>query len=151
MKAVKKFVYYCDYCKKRGLSKYGMHKHELHCTMNPDRHCRMCEGNDIRKIVEEYKTRFKLSTSDADINEFGVNVGEIEVEWLSEPITIDDVRKRVDGCPNCMFAIIRQCNFNRYYFNTAGFGDFNYKAEFDAAMAEKNLAQSKEEYYLGLV
>ena len=44
MKTLNKPVYYCDYCKKHGLSKSSMVRHELICHMNPanDRPCLHC-------------------------------------------------------------------------------------------------------------
>lgn len=36
MKEVVKKVYYCDFCKKKGLSKYAMVKHELFCNSKPE-------------------------------------------------------------------------------------------------------------------
>jgi len=38
---VKKSVFYCDFCRKYKLTSYAMKVHEKHCTMNPDRVCRM--------------------------------------------------------------------------------------------------------------
>ena len=42
MKARQKWVYYCDFCKKKLMVRAAMERHEKHCTMNPDRVCRMC-------------------------------------------------------------------------------------------------------------
>jgi hypothetical protein len=35
--------YYCDHCKKAGMRKDVIAKHELHCCRNADRECRMCK------------------------------------------------------------------------------------------------------------
>ena len=47
MKEKQKTVYYCDFCKKYRLTRNSMALHELHCTLNPDRICRVlgCTGN----------------------------------------------------------------------------------------------------------
>lgn len=37
-----KKVYYCDFCKKKGMSAASMSKHEKHCTLNSNRQCRLC-------------------------------------------------------------------------------------------------------------
>lgn len=42
MKTIIKKVYYCDFCKKHGLSSGSLKKHEKHCTNNPNRFCRIC-------------------------------------------------------------------------------------------------------------
>ena len=42
MKTLLKKVYYCDFCKKKGMSASAMSVHEKHCTLNPNRQCRLC-------------------------------------------------------------------------------------------------------------
>jgi hypothetical protein len=42
MKAVKRWRYYCDHCKKAGASPYHMRNHEESCTLNPARVCKLC-------------------------------------------------------------------------------------------------------------
>lgn len=34
--------HWCDFCNKAGLSASAMARHEKHCTMNPNRACRVC-------------------------------------------------------------------------------------------------------------
>jgi len=41
MHSVRKLVYYCDYCRKYKLTPHSMGVHETHCTLNPNRVCRM--------------------------------------------------------------------------------------------------------------
>lgn len=43
MKELTKKVYYCDHCKKHGLSKGAMSRHEKWCNYNPENR-RACEG-----------------------------------------------------------------------------------------------------------
>ena len=43
MKAVKRWKYYCDHCKRSGGSKHHLSRHELACTNNPERICRVCD------------------------------------------------------------------------------------------------------------
>ncbi|KKL05738.1 hypothetical protein LCGC14_2603050, partial [marine sediment metagenome] len=47
MKKVKKWRYYCDFCKKSGASEYHMRNHEKHCTSNPNRECRICDKMEV--------------------------------------------------------------------------------------------------------
>jgi len=46
MKVKLKDVYYCDYCGKHTLTKLSMANHESHCTLNPNRICRVCNNKD---------------------------------------------------------------------------------------------------------
>ncbi len=46
MKTKLKNVYYCDFCKKHSLASWAMKEHEKHCTLNPDRICRVCDNKD---------------------------------------------------------------------------------------------------------
>jgi hypothetical protein len=50
-----KKVYYCDFCKKHGLSSYWMREHEKHCTLNPDRRCGMpwCGASPSVNLISE--------------------------------------------------------------------------------------------------
>jgi hypothetical protein len=42
MRKVKKWRYYCDFCKKSGASGGHIAKHERGCTRNPNRVCGLC-------------------------------------------------------------------------------------------------------------
>ncbi|MFL5309503.1 MAG: hypothetical protein ACJ79H_03510 [Myxococcales bacterium] len=86
-----KSVYYCEFCKKHGLSRPAMEKHERRCTMNPDRRCGWCEyaDTDLPALVLELRAR----GGDA------AHASPEIVEWL---------RGQVDGCPACMLAAFRQ-------------------------------------------
>lgn len=121
MKSVKKFVYYCDHCKKRSLSKFHMNKHENGCTLNPKRECKLCEGTDIPKITESIKKRYHIL--DSENKEYGFNFST--VQWIGEPVTIKEIEWIAGGCPNCMLAIIRQSGLVGYAFNDDF--KFNYK------------------------
>ena len=43
MQVVQVNKYICDYCGKKQYASWAMKKHEKHCTMNPNRECRMCD------------------------------------------------------------------------------------------------------------
>lgn len=151
MKTVKKNVYYCDYCNKRNLSGGVMKKHESRCTANPDRVCGFCEisqgvSPNIRELVVNYKSRFTVDISKIDEGEFWEQ--EIEtVKWIGEPITLAEIRKEVNDCPNCIFAIIRQCKFNYHYFDELGFKEFDYKKELAVAWSEHKPDSSNYDTY----
>lgn len=119
MKVVKKNVYYCDHCSKRGLSGGHMKTHEAHCTNNPKRTCRLCGNNSIEQIVTEFKARFTLIDMMVSDLIFGDEViYQTEVRWTGEPVTLKEIKESVGECPTCTFAILRQAGFNRYYFET---------------------------------
>lgn len=44
MRKVKRWRYYCGFCKKSGASGGHMAKHEASCCRNPNRVCRMCKA-----------------------------------------------------------------------------------------------------------
>ena len=153
MKTVKKNVYYCDFCKKRTLSASSMSVHEKHCTANPDRKCRMCDDySGVRERVDELKKRFKLHESKLSYpDETYFQETIIAVEWIGEPITMQEIRDLSDNCPNCMFAIIRQTGLNRYYFATNNGAEnqfhFNYKKEMIETMRQKNNELTEKERF----
>lgn len=54
MKELTKKVFYCDYCKKHGLSKSSMSRHEKWCNYNPENR-RACEGCiNLEEVEVEY-------------------------------------------------------------------------------------------------
>jgi len=75
-----KKVYYCEFCKKHRLTKNSIITHEEHCTLNPNRKCRMCE----RQGIPDY---------------------EIGDKFTDE--ILDRMRDTIK-CPACMLAIIRK-------------------------------------------
>lgn len=142
MTTVKKNVYYCEFCKKRSLAAHSTRAHEMHCTNNPNRKCRLsCKETgssfNIGEIVQEFKSRFTLEPyilEDHEGNKYGEG---LKVVWTGAPITLKEVRERVDDCPNCVLAIIRQSNFGYHYFEEAGFEKYDYKEEARIAFASK--------------
>ena len=118
MKSVKKFVYYCDHCNKRSLSKFHMNKHENGCTLNPQRKCKFCEGVDLPEITEAIKNRYEIV--DEKDKEYGFTFRK--VNWIGEPVTLKEIETIADGCPNCMLSIIRQSGLVGYPFG----GDFTF-------------------------
>ena len=72
--------YWCDYCNKSMGSKNGMQNHERHCTMNPNRYCRICNGR--QKPIKELT--------------------------ISANLGLDKLRAVALDCPACILAGIRQ-------------------------------------------
>ncbi len=102
--------YYCDFCKKSNCSGPAMKEHEIHCTNNPSRICRMCDVLETRHTPLE-----ELIALLPDPNMPDTRTDD-EIWWdkplsplyaaLSEALPI--LRKKADGCPVCMFAALRQ-------------------------------------------
>ena len=143
MKVVKKNVYYCDFCKKKGLR--SLKTHEKHCTGNPDRVCRLCDGASIKPLLDKYKKYFTIKeTIDYGDGRFNEEYITIKVVYHKE-FTLKDITNELDPiCPNCILAIIRCLGLNRYYFD--GKFKFDYKKELDSWWSEKNREDEEEEY-----
>lgn len=89
MKIVRKLRYYCDFCKKSGASAYHMRNHEKHCTLNPDRECRMCS------LMDNAQKSLQVKISLAE-DKFGI------------VYNIAPLREHFGNCPACILAYIRQ-------------------------------------------
>jgi hypothetical protein len=92
MKVKEKKVYYCEFCKKHGLTSYHIKEHEKHCTANPNRECGVCGAKGLNP-------EFKIE--------------EIERKY-------DKVRGVIvnrDDCPACALAFIRQNKTNGFTKN----------------------------------
>lgn len=127
MKTVLKKMYYCDHCKKRGMSSYHMQRHESGCTANPDRACKMCGAVvGLRAVVEDFKARFLLKENKAVEQPDGFwqePSTSHAVIWTAEPVLFSEVISAGRDCPCCILAILRQTGMNRHYFSF----DFDFK------------------------
>jgi len=140
MKTVKKNVYYCDFCGKRGLSASHIAKHEKHCTVNPERECRLCkETRDIKLFIEKLKARFEIRDIHS-VDEFGTIIDR-KIEWKGKKITLDEIITFTEGCPNCTLAILRQTKLNYKIF---GF-KYDYKKELENWWGEINREEWEKE------
>jgi len=136
MKIIKKNVYYCDFCKKKGLR--SLKVHEKHCTANPDRECRLCENQPIRPIIDKYQKYFEVK-----IREDVLYGDTVKVVYKKE-FTLNDIVNELDyRCPNCILAIIRCLGLNRFYFEDKF--KFEYKKEVDGWWSEINKEAQEED------
>ena len=111
MRQKKVWRYYCDFCGKGGCSKGHMATHEKHCTMNPNRKCRM---HKFTLETEEDSFDPNMDT----LLSILPNPEWIEDEWggltlyafSQEEITksMDELRERADNCPACILSVLRQ-------------------------------------------
>ena len=141
MKTIKKNIYYCDFCRKKGLSSGHMKTHELHCTANPNRDCRVChQGSFLAEHVQQLKDRFDIVPNFVE----GHGVYGDKISWKSEPVTLKEVRRLADNCPMCTLALLRQSGLNIYVFmelTKLGFTEFDFKAELESYMSEQHMEQ----------
>ena len=98
MKEKMKTVYYCDYCKKKMFIRSAMEKHELCCTANINRHCKMCDlmgsENDIKDIIQ--KTEKTL-----------IGRPSLCIYRDDDKKIFEEVFELVNRCPACMLTVIR--------------------------------------------
>ena len=88
--------YYCEFCGKSKGTKQSMELHEKHCTANPDRECRLCEGGGVKSILA-----LLPPYDDIKIHYSGSN-------FILPEETVKEIREVSDHCPICLFAAIRQ-------------------------------------------
>ena len=104
-----KKVYYCEFCKKKGLSAGHISKHEKHCTANPKRVCGVCGSiglpeNGI-KLVKATQVMLVLRRKKEDI---GVNFKDLEKFKLRIKKIAEDI-----NCPACVLACLRQAGLRQ--------------------------------------
>lgn len=109
MKIVTRKVYYCEFCKKHGLTSNSIKEHEQHCTANPNRECRMCYDGPLS---------FDIQVKE-DYNRDG------SVSWTEKAINI-----KGDECPACILAFVRQNKVTNIILSrdkNGGWDSWNYK------------------------
>ncbi len=124
----KKNVYYCEYCKKKSLRSLKIH--EKHCTANPDRKCRLCDNQSIKPIIEKYQKYFYIKETKNHSHIADLDTIEITPIFKKE-FTLEDLINELDyECPNCILALIRCLDLNRYWM------DKKYKFDYKEALDE---------------
>lgn len=128
MRATTKTVYYCDHCRKHGLSRVAMEKHERVCTLNPERICRWrIDGHsDGSKVIAIVPLATELAAR-AAATERGMLAQE-DIAWL---------RDEVDGCPACMLAALRQSGLAGFHWDAHGDLIFDYTVEVERLRIEE--------------
>ena len=149
MKFILKKVYYCEFCKKHGLSAGSLRLHEKHCTGNRNRECRMCNRKipptkeyikKANKLWRDFQTWRKLLEKKQKLNNgykdsigpFGEDVNRLNKDFQEQ--IVDELE-----CPACTLAVIRQSKINE-----AGYIQWNYKETVADFWEEKN-KEAKEE------
>jgi hypothetical protein len=105
--------YWCDFCNKAGLSAGAMSKHERHCTLNPNRQCRVCamvadarradwKPSTLAELVSLLPSKASLfQENDYHGDYFADTDGTLKA-------AIPVLREASGDCPACMMAAIRQ-------------------------------------------
>ena len=106
MRKVKRWRYYCDYCKKVSGNAGHMKSHEKHCTANPNRICGMCNVLQVtQKSIEELKKELRRIVKKFSSLPFSES---ILMDMATNEKAVDEFREFTNGCPACMLAAIRQ-------------------------------------------
>jgi len=126
--------YICDHCGKRALSKGAMTLHEQRCTMNPNRHCRMCSLLDVdQEPMAELVACLPVAPA----------TGEWPEEYEERcRAALPTLREKAHDCPVCIFAAIRQAKI------PAEVTGFDFAVESTAAFEKVNARHSGREGYL---
>lgn len=111
MKKVKRWRYYCGFCKKSGASGHHMANHEAHCCRNPDRVCRMCKKAEL---VQQDMPTLRAALASGGLDELRRVAGGEDIEG---------------GCPACILATLMQDRAeNPPDADGGGWIEFDYKA-----------------------
>jgi len=138
MRKIKRWRYYCDYCKKAGGSAYHIKKHERGCTANPNRVCGYCEAsgdeqvdiNVLTNVLKQHAESCNPATSDL---------------WIP---AIDKLREMTGNCPACILAAIRQSKlFGHNKGQYEEFNLYNFREEVGLFWAEINNNQLLAEHH----
>lgn len=122
MKTRKVNRYYCDFCKKAGCSSGHLKRHEKHCTMNPNRECRMCG------LARHKQTPMvKLLNILPDPTQY-TNMGMLNEQTKVQLIHL---KKLSSDCPVCIFSALRQRGL-------VGYLEFNLQEEMKLALNKIN-------------
>lgn len=155
MRAVKRWRYYCDHCKKVSGLRTAMEKHEKGCTLNPERDCGICgflntggaKLADLMALLPDVEKFKRMESWDAG-DEFGGS-GEypvIDDEGLREAThaVLPKLRELTEDCPACILAALRQRGIPVPIVT-----DFDWTKEFGAAQSRMNEHRQEQEgrYY----
>jgi len=148
MKVKKVNRYWCDFCGKAGLSSGHMKSHEKHCTMNPNRECRVCKM--IKDARNAYFVPVPLSRLVAMLpnhEEFKRCHDDTTMSYydggLSEAVAkvLPSLKAAAGDCPACVMAALRQA-----HIPVPMAEGFSFKDEMASIWADINQAQMAREY-----
>ena len=98
---------YCGFCKKRGQRSDVIHKHELHCTLNPNRVCNVYKLIDTEQRPMKELVAFFAGLGPSGVDEFmGAVWLNTDIEGVA--IALKALREECNNCPACIMAALRQ-------------------------------------------
>jgi len=118
VRKVKRWRFYCDFCNRAAGRVGTMLKHEKGCSMNPDRHCGICELNGSEQKA--------IAALTAVVEEHGNSC-------------VKPLREITDNCPVCILAALRQFNAGIEHSDDPIFiVDFDFNVEMQEFWSEHN-------------
>lgn len=123
MRAIKRWRYYCDFCKKATGTRHSMAKHEKGCTANPGRVCGLCAlaGQPQRSMAELLAKAYELFDGIAIHDLCGPKGDEAAKAF----------REFAGNCPACILAALRQSDFDVPWIQ-----NFDFRTESRAFLAK---------------
>ena len=142
--------YQCDFCGKRKYSAPAMGRHERHCTLNPNRVCRVCKMSregfvrgeadqpDLKTMIAILPDPGKYIIEDEHGQRTYLGLG------AAVELVIPALREAAQNCPACIMAALRQRKIPVPMVES-----FDYKNEMEAVWAAVNeeQMQAREAYY----
>ncbi|MES2634076.1 MAG: hypothetical protein V4669_13965 [Pseudomonadota bacterium] len=154
MKTIKRWRYYCDFCKKSGGQGAAMAKHERGCTLNPARVCRHCAltGGDSPTPLADLiamlpdPAKCTVHSPAEDLGEFGTvpayDMLDDEVLRAAVHLVLPKLREASGHCPSCILAALRQRGIPVPVVT-----EFNYSEELKSMWSEFNAERESSPYY----
>ncbi len=127
MRIIKKNVYYCEFCKKKGLSAGHMNTHELYCTGNINRRCGVCNSKvDYGPFIDRFKAQMKSKTAENYGTDDDLEMGHVWVSVIVEQKpNLAEIFDVVEDCPACVLTILRACGLGGHEWDMK----FDWKTE----------------------
>ena len=147
MKAIKRWKYYCDFCKKSGGNKGVIVAHERSCTNNPNRVCKMCEviGDPQPDLPEMIRIVQDAVASHTTYHESSPLTG---LEFMKIYRWVDNREKEVldnlweiTDCHVCILAALSQSGYP-FLFESFKFKEIN-----DEFWAQENMDEELALYH----
>jgi hypothetical protein len=134
--------YWCDFCKKAGGSAFHMKNHEKHCTLNPDRECKVCLMiNDTSKPIPMSEL-LEILPDPSNYNKEYSEEGHRSLYALTL-VALPILRDKVNNCPACIMAALRQKKIPVPMVE-----EFSFKEEMKSIFADIN-EERRYNYYWG--
>ena len=127
MRQVKRWRYYCDFCKVSKGQKAAMVRHEKGCTANPNRQCGLCDLAGLSHELTELTAFINETCEGEDQNDlYGDRVADV----------LKELEDKAEQCPACTLAAIRQAKVKIY-------PNFDFKKKMEAWWIEENAHQAE--------